>query len=355
MSSVIAVGTLSSVDGPVSAQSSRELRVAFSGGNFGKAIAEAYVKPFQTETGVKVIQITQDIDAAQIATMVHASNITVDVLLMNQVSAFTLAAKGNLEKIDYSIYRQVELEATQHYCKQPFGFGSFVYSMNMIYNTGKFPGDKPRPSTWAEFWDVKKFPGARTLRTGQYGALGPFEEALLADGVPVDALYPMDIDRVFASLDKIKPHIRKWWSTGSEILQMMRDNVADVAQGYDGRAQALIDEGAPIEISRSQAKLAWDNWIIPKGSPNVQSAQKFIELTSRADRQAAFAQLFTLAPSNHSAYKQLPENVARKLATYPEYMASSFAINPKWYLESGPDGLSNMERLIQRWNEWSLR
>lgn len=38
-------------------------------------------------------------------------------------------------------------------------------------------------------------------------------------GVPADRLYPMDIDRIFASLDKIKPHIRKWWGTGSEIQQ----------------------------------------------------------------------------------------------------------------------------------------
>ncbi|TGV78311.1 extracellular solute-binding protein, partial [Mesorhizobium sp. M2D.F.Ca.ET.145.01.1.1] len=104
---------------------------------------------------------------------------------------------------------------------------------------------------------------------------GPWEEALLADGVSPDKLYPMDIDRVFASLDKIKPHIRKWWSSGSEIQQMLHDKVVDIAQSYDGRALLLIDQGAATEINRNQAKLQWDYWVIPKGSPNAKAAQKF--------------------------------------------------------------------------------
>lgn len=66
----------------------------------------------------------------------------------------------------------------------------------MVYNTEKYPADKPRPSSWAEFWPVDKFPGVRLLETGEWGSEGPWEEALLADGVPVDQIYPMDIDRV---------------------------------------------------------------------------------------------------------------------------------------------------------------
>ncbi|RVD48303.1 ABC transporter substrate-binding protein, partial [Mesorhizobium sp. M2D.F.Ca.ET.140.01.1.1] len=79
-------------------------------------------------------------------------------------------------------------------------------------------------------WDVSKYPGVRTLSSGVYGEAGPWEEALLADGVPADALYPLDIDRAFASLDKIKPHIRKWFVTGSENQQLLHDKVVDLAQ-----------------------------------------------------------------------------------------------------------------------------
>ena len=39
----------------------------------------------------------------------------------------------------------------------------------------------------------------------------------MADGVPWDKVYPMDIDRAFKSLDRIKPHVDVWWTSGAPI------------------------------------------------------------------------------------------------------------------------------------------
>ncbi|KWV55292.1 ABC transporter [Rhizobium altiplani] len=354
-SSAVALGALSSAVGRAQAGAPGELRVNMSGGNWGEAFQEAFVKPFEAETGVKVVPITQDLSTSQIALMVKSNNVSVDVTLNNVMGNLVQGDAGYLEKIDYSIFNKEDLDTTVDYCKQPFGFGPYVYSQNMVWNTEKFPSGKPRPTTWAEFWDVEKFPGTRSLETGAGGSEGPFEEALLADGVPMDALYPMDVDRVFASLDKIKPHIRKWWTSGSEVLQIMRDDVADIAQSYDGRAISLVDAGEPIEINRNQAKLMWDMLAIPKGGPNVELAQKFIASTARPDRQATWAKLFAQSPSNSKAYSLLSDKTARKLATHPDYIANSYPANAKWYAEVGPDGMSNAQRLIQRWNEWVLR
>ncbi|MFK4495983.1 putative spermidine/putrescine transport system substrate-binding protein [Bradyrhizobium japonicum] len=354
-SAAATIGVLSSMSGRSVAKSSDEVRVTVGGGDYGKANIEAYVKPFQEETGIKVIPISDDVNTAQLELMVTTKNVTVDVVELGQGTATTLAAKGYLQDVDYSIYNKKELEGITEFAKQPFGVAALIYAYVMVYNTEKFPSNKPRPTSWAEFWDVKKFPATRVLMSGQGGSSGPWEEALLADGVAADQLYPMSIDRIFASLDRIKPHIRKWWVSGSEIQQIMHDKVADLGNSYDGRASLLIDKGAPIEINRNNAKLAWNYWAIPKGSPNAQSAQRFIEFATRAERQAAFAQRVPYGPSNLNAYKLLPENVGRKLASHPEYMASSIAMKTQWYAEKGPDGRSNTERLMQRWNEWILQ
>lgn len=346
-SSAVAAGALSSL---AARAATRDLRVIVGGGDFGKAFIEAYVKPFEAETGVKVTPITQNITEAQVAMMVTTKSVSVDVGIIGDVD--TLASKGYLEKIDYSIYKKEDLEGIIDGCKHPFGIGPYLVSLNMVYNTSKFPAGAPRPVTWADFWDIKKFPGARSLPTVPWGC---WEEALLADGVPVDQLYPIDIERVFASLDKIKPHIRKWWGNGSEILQIMRDGVADIAQCFDGRAVFLMDQGAPVDINRNQAKLYWDYLAIPKGSPNVENAQRFLELASRADRQAAFAQVYPQAPSNRNAFKHLPAEIGRKLCTYPEYLPNSYFRNMKWFSETGSDGLTNQQRLVQRWNQWILK
>lgn len=346
-SSAIAAGALSSVTGFASAQPAAELKIATSGGNWGDAIVNAFIKPFEADTGIKVKTIFQDLGAAQIGMMVKTNTVSVDVTTVGQIIGETLAAGDLLEKIDYSSYNKNDLDAVPPYCRQSFGFACYIYSLNMFVNTGK----AKRPSDWAEFWDVRKFPGARSLMSGA-STPGPFEEALLADGVSMNSLYPMDIDRIFASLDKIKPHIRKWWGSGAEILQIMRDGVADFGQSYDGRINSLIDSGAPIGIGRNQVKLTWDYWIIPKGSPNVQNAQKFIASTARADRQADFAKLFAQSPTNRNAFKHIPESIGRKLATNPDYAASSYPTNAKWYVEVGADGLSNQDRLRRRWEDW---
>ncbi|TIX46488.1 MAG: ABC transporter substrate-binding protein [Mesorhizobium sp.] len=354
-SSAIAVGALSSVGSRASAQASSELTVAVGGGDYGKANIEAYLKPFEAETGIKLNPITDDIDMGKIELMMKSGNVTLDVATLSQASTLTAGRKGVLEEIDYSIYKKEELDGIYEFVKQKFGIAALIYSYNMVYNTEVFPHDKLRPTTWAEFWDVEKFPGVRTLISGQYGSEGPWEEALLADGVPADQLYPMDIDRIFASLDKIKPHIRKWWGSGSEIQQMLHDKAVDIAQSYDGRALLLVDQGAPIEINRNQAKLQWDCWVIPKGTPKAKTAQRFIEFATRADRQAAFAQLFPEGPSNRNAFKLIPEKLARKLPTHPDYMSTSVSMKGQWYSDVGPDGKSNIELLVQRWNEWVLQ
>lgn len=353
-SSAIAVGAMPSIGSRASAQSTSELRVMVGGGDWGKANLAAHVKPFEAETGIKVTPVTDQVTRAQLELMVNTRNYTIDVVDTNQGAALALAQKGMLEDIDYSIYNKEDLDGLKDFAK-PFGVGSIVFSWAIVCNTNKFPAGKPRPTTWAEFWNVSKFPGVRLLQSGEGGSEGPWEEALLADGVAADKLYPMDIDRVFASLDKIKPHVRKWWLTGSEIQQLMRDKVADVMASYDGRAQVLIDQGAPLEINHHQNKLTWNHWVIPKGTPNARNAQRFIEFATRANQQAAFSQLFSYGPCNANAFKHIPDAVARKLASYPEYMKSSVQMNARWYAEVGSDGVTNVDRLIQRWNAWVLK
>ncbi|MER9204051.1 ABC transporter substrate-binding protein [Mesorhizobium sp. M0933] len=353
-STALAVGALPNFAKTASAQSN-EVRVTVHGGDVAKATIEAIVKPFEAETGIKVTPITQDFESAQLELMVKSNNVTVDVVALGGASAIAFSQKGLLEPIDYSIYKNDELDGILKDARQEFGVGQFAYGYVMVWNTNKFPADKPRPTDWAGFWDVDRFPATRLLVAGQWGEEGAWEEALMADGVPLDKIYPIDIDRVFAKLDKIKPHVRKWWASGSEVQQMMRSGVGDVMQSYDGRAQLLIDQGAPLEINRNQGKVAWDYWAIPEGSPNVGNAQKFIEFAMRAERQAAFSQLISFGPTNLNAFKTIPEQTAVKLASNPKYLENSLRINKAWYAEIGSDGKTNTSRLQERWNDWILQ
>src|SRR3546814_6075912 len=70
-----------------------------------------------------------------------------------------------------------------------------------------YDGDRikgPGPQSWADFWDMKRFPGKRGMRrTPKYS----LEFALMEDGVPADRVYPMlrkpaGLDRAFRKLDE---------------------------------------------------------------------------------------------------------------------------------------------------------
>ncbi len=117
-----------------------------------------------------------------------------------QVEAEELAlgcADGLYEKIDWDKVggKDKFLDSAVNDC----GVGAIVWSTAIAYNADKL---KDGPQSWADFWDVKKFPGKRSLRKGAKYTL---EFALLADGVSKDEVYdvlstPEGVDRAFKNL-----------------------------------------------------------------------------------------------------------------------------------------------------------
>ena len=81
---------------------------------------------------------------------------------------------------------------------------TIVFGTIYAYNADKFPNGGPQ--TWADFWDVKKFPGQRALRKAPKTTL---EFALMADGVPAEDVYKVlgtkdGVDRAFKKLDQLQ-------------------------------------------------------------------------------------------------------------------------------------------------------
>ena len=52
--------------------------------------------------------------------------------------------------------------------------------------------------------------------------------------------YPLNVDRAFRSLDRIKPHVKVWWSDNSQAQQLMEQEEVDLITMMNGRATELI-------------------------------------------------------------------------------------------------------------------
>jgi putative spermidine/putrescine transport system substrate-binding protein len=140
--------------------------------------------------------------------MVEANRVTWDVYDTTPENALTLAKKGLLYPLDYSVIDNRDILPDY---VAPFSVGVSIYSMVLAYRNDVFPGEKS-PSSISDFWDIKKFPGRRSLENGPRDNL---VFALIADGVLPSEVYPLTdekIQRAFKKLDEIKPHVSVWWA-----------------------------------------------------------------------------------------------------------------------------------------------
>ena len=93
--------------------------------------------------------------------------------------------------------------------------GRLFWSTAYAYNAENIQG--VRPTTMADFFDLRTFPGRRGMRRIPQVNL---EFALIADGVPLDQVYavldtPEGLNRAFRKLDTIKDQVI-WWEAGAQ-------------------------------------------------------------------------------------------------------------------------------------------
>ena len=121
---------------------------------------------------------------------------------------------------------------------------------------------------------------------------------MLADGVPADKLYPMDIDRAFRKMSELKPHIRTWWREGSQSQQLIRDGEVDMIAMWSARGVDLIEDKVPLELVWNGAENYFANLLVPKGNPRAKLAWEFCNFVAQAKPQAEFAMMLPYGPAN---------------------------------------------------------
>ena len=208
--------------------------------------------PFTKETGIEVVVVASTI--TKMLAMVKSGNAELDVADAGFEGLVTLDRTGALAPIDYAGWKYTDPKDIPEEYVTPTMVGLALYATVLGYNKEAFPGGK-QPKSWAEFWDAVRFPGARMLEDMAAGTPN-LEFALIADGVPMDKVYPIDIDRAFKSLSRIKPHIKKFWDTGALSAQMLADKEIVLGSIWNGRLQAIADKGAPVAIEWNQHMLS---------------------------------------------------------------------------------------------------
>jgi len=325
--------------GAASAQTS-QLTVAHFGGALQDAWRETILKPFEQREGVKIVDVSPP-TFAKIKAMVDAQNVEWDVV--NVIGQWLVRGErmGLYEPLDPNV---VDVRDYPTNAVSPVGVGNSMFAAVIAYNT-KVYSKANHPRSWAEFWDVTKFPGRRALfRNPRYLV----EAALMADGVPPDKLYPLDVERAFKSLDRIKPHVTNWWTAGNQPAQMLAAGQLDLGMVFSARVYTYAKEGGTVDIEWNQGIYGYDYYVIPKGTRNKALAMKFVNWALQAKPNADYAIKFPQGPVNRKSTELLPADIAEWLPSTPRNNARMSLMNYDYWAD-------NEDRLKERLEEWLVK
>jgi putative spermidine/putrescine transport system substrate-binding protein len=321
-----------------------QITVVNFGGANGNAQKKAYFEPFEKATGNKIVGVEYNGEQAKIKAMVESKNVTWDVVEVESPDVTRGCDEGLFEKLDYSkIGNKADFTpAAVHEC----GIGVFVWSTVMAFNADKI---KNAPTTWADFWDVKKIPGKRGMRKG---ARYNLEFALMADGVAVQDVYKVlatkdGAERAFKKMTELKPNIQ-WWEAGAQPPQFLVAGDVALTTVYNGRIDAAQREGKNLGITWTGGIYDLDYWVMPKGGKNRDAALKFISMASGAAEQSEYAKLISYGPTNTKALAKLDKSVLDKLPTSAANSKTALQFNVSFWADQG-------EALEKRFAAWAAQ
>lgn len=320
------------------AQAARQLVMVNWGGIANQGFGNNYGAPFvAANPGWTVAQDSTGPSAGRIRSMVESGRVTWDVCDGGAGTAIDLGARNLLEEMDWSVVDRSKLVDPKFAYRH--GIANYTFSFILAYDRTKV-GDTP-PQSWADFWDVRRWPGKRTMWSRNI--LGICEAALMADGVAPAALYPMDVDRAMRKLREIKPHLIGWQS-GANSQDLLRSGEVVMGNVWNTRAMLLHREtNGRIDWTWNQGILAPGVWVVPKGNPAGRAAaMRFIASTQDPARQVTLLRLMGQGPANPAATPLVPAELARFNPSSAENARVQAIFDGEWYGQ-------HQARTLERW------
>ncbi|MDE2183353.1 MAG: ABC transporter substrate-binding protein [Alphaproteobacteria bacterium] len=331
------------------------LTVATWPGTYQRAQTSALLIPFARRTGADVRIAEYDGGTAELARQVQAHKYAWDVMDLELPDAVAACTEGLLEKIDPTqLPAGVNgVPAGQDFVAGAIGpcwVGSVVYSQVVGFDTHRFAGASP--SSLSDFFDVRRFPGPRAMRSDPKLNL---EMALLADGVAPRDVYPMlatpaGIARALAKLDTIRGDI-VWWTPSDPPAQMLHDGRAAFATMLDGDVFDAANDGRPVGVIWDRQLYEFDAFGVPKGNPKRALAMDFIRFATESGSLAGVSSWVPYGPARRSAVALVGDNPELHIAMTPfltttqAHFATAFRVDDRWWR-------AHQSAVEARWQEW---
>lgn len=322
----------------------RELSVMLRDPNLLAPWKSVFIAPFTTATDIGV---SPGAWTGGIAALTQQAKIPENSWDLVMVSADELAAgcaAGLFEKLDWS-----QIGGREHYLPiavSDCGVGALLEDTVLAWDRDKFPGN---PS-WADFWDVTKFPGKRGLHKGVRGNL---EIALMADGVAPGDVYKTlataeGVDRAFRKLDQLRPFL-VWWDTPEDASRILASG--DVLM-TSAPSSAIVTTG---RTAHRNFAIQWTDslydvlsWAVLKGSPALREATQFLYFSGTPAIEAKLPAEAAEGGLAKGANDGIPADLATVSPSNPANLQGALRLDTGFWQ-------ANLAKLRQRFDAWLAR
>jgi putative spermidine/putrescine transport system substrate-binding protein len=308
------------------AADSKTLNFVSYGGSYGAAVQTHFVTPFEEQTGIKV-NFGVNSSLSPIKIQVLSKNVQWDLAEVNG-GEFVAGLKDDLfEPLDTSV---VDVSNVPEFARHKFGVEYALFLSGMGYDQRKV-SDADAPKSWSQFWDMTRYPGYRAL-SKSIADTPTLEVALLASGVPIDKLYPLDVSMALQSLEKLGKKNIYWFEQNQEPVNFLEQQQGPLAQIASGRVAIANRKGGKIGFVYDQMQLNGDYLVVPKGARNKEAAFRMINFILTNDKAAVnWMTETTYAISNTRAVALMPPDVGARLPTSPALKGKYFVKDFRWW------------------------
>ena len=251
--------TLAEIEAELEKHRGKSIVALGPGGAFTAAVRQAYFMPFTEQFGIEIIEDTPTPNLAKWVAAAETGNIGWDVTTLGVADATALIKTNSLEELDLSVIDTRDLLDTIKNLSPYMSGGDVTWSIVMAYNTDVYPGDSG-PKSWADFYDLEKFPGRRALRHAvawgghiQFTRLAREPELLNSLEGKQAANTPSreQMEEDFAWFDEWTDNAGDdiiYWSSGSQCPELLISREVEMCSAYNGRIFDAAKEGAPIRV-----------------------------------------------------------------------------------------------------------
>jgi len=325
----------------IAAASARDLTVVSRGEALSEATRKVFATPFAGAAAIPTQTESWDGGLDALRGQAKGADSVWDIVQVDAEELATGCNEGLFERIDWSAIggRDHYLPAATFDC----GVGAVVNTLVLAWDRDKFPGT---PS-WADFWDVAKFPGKRALPRGVRGNL---EIALMADGVAPGDVYKTlgsadGVDRAFRKLDQLRPYLA-FWQDGAEATHLLASgDVLMTSAPADRVAAANHSDHRNFGVQWTGSLYEFLSWAVLRGTGNVRQAPQFLYFAGTPAIQGQLVPVAGTGGLAKGANDLLAPDVAALSPSNPTNLTAGLHTDAGFWHD-------NQARLSQRFDAW---